>query len=208
MYAKVKWFYGLAILVFMLGLLISAWIFTNSGVTKFPEMISNAYSEEQYRLNVPGSKDVQLTRTGAYGIYYEYNQATVPENQPNIPPAIDCMLTSKSTGIELEAAPDYIETNRYWQKEGDNTGVLIMSVTVHEPDTYQFACQYQNGYKGPEITVALGPNYIWEFLGSVWKAGLPLLGGICILCGSVLVALTGLIAGVTIQLSGRRKQSG
>jgi len=207
MYAKVKWFYGLAILVFMLGLIISAWIFNNSGVTKFPAMISNAYSEEQHRLNVPGSKDVKLTRSGAYGIYYEYSQASVPVNHSNIPPAIDCTLTSKTTSIELEAAPDYVETNRYWQKDGVNTGVLIMSITVDEPDTYQFACQYQNGNTGPEITVALGPNYIWEFLRLGWKAGLPLLGGTCILCGSVLVALTGLIAGVTIRLSGRRKQS-
>jgi hypothetical protein len=123
-------------------------------------MIANAYGQGQRRLIVPGSNDIKLTHSGAYGIYYEYS-IVGPVKYPNgqMPPAIDCYLNSKSTGREIKAVSDYVETNQYWSKEEGSIGVLIMSVTVNEPDTYTFTCRYQDGSKEPEITVALSPNY-------------------------------------------------
>lgn len=185
-----RWIYGCAVLVILFGTLISAWIFNNSGIGMYPATIADAYGEGQHRLSVPGYKDVNLTRTGAYGIYYEYSQvSSVRHPNEKMPPAIDCSLTSKSTGAEMEAAPDYVESNRYWSKDQDRTGVLIMSITVDKPDTYTFACYYQDGSTEPEIVVTLGPNYVWEFLRVAWKISLPLFGGMTTLCGSILIGL-------------------
>ena len=89
----------------------------------------------------------------------------------------------------MKAAPDYVETNRYETKRQDRIGVLIMSLTVDEPDTYTFACRYRNGGERPQITVALGPNYVWEFLRVAGKGGLGLLGAMTATCGSMLFGL-------------------
>jgi len=190
-----RWSYWIAVLPVLVGALVAALLFRNSGVGIYPVLISNAYEEEQHHLNVPGSTDVKLTRTGAYGIYYEHS---LVDSRQILAPAIDCSLTSKSKGVKLEAVPDYVETNRYWFKEQGGSGVLVMSITVNNPDTYTFACHYQDGSAQPEITVALGPNYFWEFLSVASKISLPLLGMIGVLCGSFLLALI-IAIGVAIK---------
>ena len=184
-----KLFYVIAGLVILFGLLISTWIFKDSNIGMYPTMIAEAYGEGQHRLSVPGSKDIELTRTGAYGVYYEYGPVSASVDHPPLPPAIDCTLTSKSTGAEMEAAPDYVETNRYWSKDRNRTGVLIMSITVDEPDSYTLACHYQDGSREPEIVVALGPNYFWEFLKIAGRTVVSTVAGLGVLFGSGAVAV-------------------
>jgi hypothetical protein len=185
-----RWFYGIAILVILFGALISVWYLVDRGIGNYPAMITDAYDEEQHHLSVPGSVDVNLVRKGVYSIYYEINPRSAVVNYPNImPPAIECSLVSKSTGAKTQAAPDYVETNRYWSKDQDRLGVLIMSLTVDEPDTYTFACNYEDGRSEPNILVALGPNYVWEFLKVAGKISLSLFGATAIFCGSSLMAL-------------------
>lgn len=184
-----RWVYGFAFLPILVGCLISIWIFNAAPAWNYPTMIADAYRQDQHHLTVPGSKDVKLTRTGAYGIYYEYSLVAAAVDHPEMPPAIDCTLTSKSTGAEASAVPDYVETNRYWSKEQGGLGVLIMSLTVAEPDTYTFACHYRDGRLEPEVTVALGPNYVWEFFKVAGKIGLSLAGALTTSCGSILVGL-------------------
>jgi hypothetical protein len=181
------WTYAIPVLVIVLGLMLSAWIWIGSGFWKVPAMFEQAFSEEQHHLNVPGAKEVTLTRTGAYGIYYVYDLGPYRVEKPQVPLAIDCSLTSKSTGAVTQAVPDYVETNRYEDK--DRMGVLIMSLTVDKPDNYIFACRYQTDMHEPETTVALSPNYAWELLRMVGKIGLPLLAGAITMCGSILLAL-------------------
>jgi hypothetical protein len=152
-------------------------------------MIADAYGEGQHRLSVPGSKEIKLTRTGAYGIYYEYNLMSTSVDPPPLPPEIDCSLTSKSTGAKMEAAPDYVETNRYWSKDRDRTGVLVMSITVDEPDSYTFACHYKDGSREPEIVIALGPNYFWEFLRIAGRTAVSTIAGLSVLFGTGTLAL-------------------
>lgn len=183
------WAYAIPVLVMVLGLMLTAWIWIGSGFWKYPAMIEQAFSEEQRQLNVPGAKDVTLTRTGAYGIYYVYDLGAYQVEKLQVPPAMDCSLTSKSTGAVKQAVPDYVETNRYGDEDQDRMGVLIMSLTVDKPDDYTFACRYQDDIQGRETTVALGPNYAWEFLRVAGRIGLPLVGGTITLCGSLLLAL-------------------
>ena len=198
-----RWVYGMAILPVLLGTLACAWVLKNSGIGRYPTMIADAYGAGQHRLTVPGSKDIELTRTGAYGVYYEYGPVSASVDSPTLPPAIECSLTSKSTGAVMEAAPDYVETNRYWSKDRDRTGVLVMSITVDESDSYTFACHYQDDSGEPEIVVALGPNYFWEFLSIAGGTVVPTVAGLGVLLGSGAIAVI-----FVIVIAVKRRQSG
>ena len=193
-----RWLFGIPVLIILGGVLISILLFRSSGIGTYPTLIADAYREEQHHLNVPGSRDINLTRTGAYGIYYEYSLVSSVYPDEGLPPAIDCSLISESTGTEIEAVPDYVKTNRYRSKDL-HTGVLIMSITVEEPDSYSFACNYQDSSTEPEIVVALGPNYIWEFLRVAGRISLSLFLGICTLSGSILLALIILIVVIILK---------
>ncbi len=184
-------------LITLVGIAATAWLFRRSGMASYPDLIEEAYQETQHYLKVPGSSVVELTRTGAYGIYYVENKY---DDDRKTPPALECFLTAKSTGSKTEAVPDHVETNRYEIDELGRSGVLIMSITVDRPDTYTFACDYREGSGRRENTVALSPNYLWEFIKVAGKVSLPILGGISILCGSFLLALLVVVIGV-VQLA-------
>jgi len=55
-----SWLFGIAILVVLGVVLTSALCIKNSGVTKYPSLIANAYGEEQHHLTVPDSREVKL----------------------------------------------------------------------------------------------------------------------------------------------------
>ena len=193
-------FFFLACLCLLAGILSSALLFKNTDITKYPGMIADAYRETQHHLVVPGASDVFLTRTGAYGIYYEYSLvAAAVDSRLELPPALKCSLKSKVTGKKVEAVPDFVETNRYWSKGKGGTGVLIMSMTVDEPGKYTFDCAYSNGRTEPEIKVALGPNYFWEFLRVAWKIALPMLGAIILLSSSSFMALVFFVVAIVMK---------
>jgi len=193
-------FFFLACLCLLAGILTSALLFKKADITKYPAMIADAYRETQHHLAVPGASDVFLTRTGAYGIYYEYSLVDAAvDSRSELPPALKCSLNSKVTGKKVEAVPDFVETNRYWSKGKISTGVLIMSMTVDEPGKYTFDCSYSDDRKGPEIEVALGPNYFWEFLKVAWKIALPMLGAIVLLCSSSFMALVFFVVALVMK---------
>lgn len=199
-----RWLFSTTALILFAGLLAATILFKQSNISRYPSMIANAYQDAQHHLMVPGEMEVKLARTGAYGIYFEHNLMSSIYPEVEIPPAIDCTLTSKATGAVLEAVPDYVKSNRYRSRDL-YAGVLIMSLTVDKPGTYTFACDFQDERTEPEIRVALGPNYFWEFLRVAWKISLPLLGGSSILCGSVLLAFLLLVTGIVIKVLNRTK---
>ena len=162
-------------------------------------MLTEAYGEEQYRLNLPGSREVILTRIGAYGIYYENNPVSSNAEQINIPPAIKCSLTSQTTGKIIEASNDYVPGNRYWLQDRSMEAVLVMSISVNKADRYEFKCDYMNDKTGPQLTVALGPNYIWEFIRVAGMIIFPLFNGIVLVCSSNLIGIILIIVGVIKQ---------
>lgn len=178
--------------IFISGLLLAGLIFHFSGLRHFPSRLADIYREEQIGLKVPGSREVQLNRVGAYGIYFHYSLVTAVVEPVQIPPALNCTLLSDS-GQVIEAVQDYEPANRYWSKEGGGPATLIQSITVEEPGLYEFSCQYGGEYTGPVVQVSLGPNYVWEFirislkyiaaiLGVFLSLTIPLLVGIALCC--------------------------
>jgi hypothetical protein len=140
---------------------------------------------------VPGSKDVTFAESGAYAVYYEYRSVvdgTVYASSKT-PPALACTLTSKSTGANISVVPDYVKTNTYSTKDRERVGVLIRSITIDEPGTYAFSCRYADGRSAPEVVLAVGPNFVWEFFGIVARSGVALVAGLVALLSSGLVAM-------------------
>jgi hypothetical protein len=175
------WF-SIAVLVFVTGCLIAA-ILIISSLISYPSLIREAYKSPIQKVEVPGEAEIDLSRKGAYAVYYE--SAHDPTDGP---PALDCSLTSKTTGDDIPLVPDYVPTNRYSTKDGSRVGVLIYSTTINDPSLHTLSCAYPDGRVSPKLMLAIGQNYFFEFLRVAWNMGGSLLRGAGVLCGSFVLS--------------------
>jgi hypothetical protein len=182
---------GVAILVLVSGCLGAATLI-GFKLTSYPSLIKEAYRDPLQKIEVPGEADIELNRKGAYAVYFETDQ--VPEG----PPVMDCVLSSKTTGDDIPLVPDFVPTNRYSTKDGSQVGVLIYSTTIDPPGSHKLSCKYPDRHENPKITLAIGPNYFYEFLRVAWKLGGALIGGVALLCGSVILAM-GIVSAVIVK---------
>ena len=182
-----------AVLIF--GLFLSCVLLYLSDLDHFPSRLADIYREDRISLTSPGSREVQLNRTGVYGIYYQYSLMAVSADSVQYPPVLTCTLKSES-GQLIKGVADYEPTNRYWSKKGGGPAILIQSITVEEPGEYTFRCVYQDDNMGPEVSVSLGPNYTWEFIRLALKSGPVLISIILSLTGSFLVSTILIMAGI------------
>jgi hypothetical protein len=153
---------------------------------------------------VPGAEDITFHGRGAYAVYYEYRSVVdgVVYSGSETPPALVCTLTSRATGAHVSVVPDYVKTNTYGSKSRDRVGVLIQSITMSEPGTYTFSCRYADGRSQPEVVLAVGPNFVWEFFGIAARTVVAVGAGLASLCGS-----GALMVGVLIVVAVGRRQS-
>lgn len=197
---KQRLWYSLAALVLVLGCLASA-ILIVSTLSSYPALITAAYNSPLKKVEVPGAVDLELSREGAYAVYYEDNRGVYSHAER--PPKLDCQLTSKRAGKDIPLVPDYVPTNRYATKDG-RVGVLVYSTTIENPGLHTLSCDYPDGRLSPKLVLAIGPNYFFEFFRVVWKMGVSILGSAGVLCGSVVISVG--IASVVVILS-RSKRS-
>jgi hypothetical protein len=153
---------------------------------------------------VPGREDITFHEIGAHGVYYEYRSVVdgVVYSSSETPPALICTLTSRATGADVPVVPDYVKTNTYGDKNRDRVGVLIRSITINEPGTYTFSCRYADGRSQPEVVLAVGPNFVWEFFGIAARTVVAAAAGLAGLCGSGALA-----AVVVVVVAVKRLQS-
>ena len=199
-----RWYYALAALIPVLGCMIA----TATTYRWFPDLPGTFESkmnlDELTQVVVPGSENISFAERGAYAVYYEYRSVVdgAVYASSETPPALACTLTAKTTGTDIGVAPDYVKTNSYATKDRERVGVLIQSITIDEPGTYTFSCRYADGRSQPQVVLAVGPNFVWEFLGIAARSGTALAAGLAALFGSGLIAMV--IATVTAV---RRYQS-
>jgi hypothetical protein len=153
---------------------------------------------------VPGSEDITFAESGAYAVYYEYRSVMdgAVYASSEAPPALACTLISRATGADVGVVPDYVPTNTYSTKDRERVGVLLRSITIDEPGTYTFSCHYADGSSQPEIVLAVGPNFMWEFFGIAARTVLTAVAGAAVLLGSGAVA-----AVVGLAIAVKRHQS-
>ena len=198
------WYYGLAALIPVLGCLIAMVV----AYQRFPGLPGTWQAkmslENLTQVVVPGSQDITFAKSGAYAVYYEYRSVVdgVVYASSETPPALACALTSKATGDQVGVVPDYVKTNTYSTKDRERVGVLIRSITIDEPGTYTFSCRYADSMSQPEIVLAVGPNFVWEFFGIAARTVITVAAGLAVLFSSGLVA-----AVVVIVIAVKRRQS-
>jgi hypothetical protein len=184
------WTYAVAALIPLFGCLI-AMVMAYQWFPGLPGTWQAKMSLENLtQVVVPGSQDITFAKSGAYAVYYEYRSVVdgAVYASSETPPALACSLTSKETGTDVGVVPDYVETNKYSSKDRERVGVLIRSITIDKPGTYTFSCRYVDGSSQPEIVLAVGPNFVWEFLGIAARTIVTALAGLAVLLGSGAVA--------------------
>jgi len=186
-----RWYYGIAVLVFMFGCLAATTI-TVLGTRGLPSSIAEAHDLSRLTVVVvPGSGEVTFSEVGAYAVYYEYRSVVdgVRYTGCETPPSFVCSLTSNATGAEVPVVPDYVETNGYSVGRGSRVGVLAMSITINEPGTYTFSCRYPDGRAEPRVVVAVGHNIIWEYFGIAASTIGSMVVSIAVLFSSTVAAI-------------------
>ena len=199
-----RWYYGLAALVLVLGCLV-AMALVYRWFPGLPGALESRMNVDNLRqVVVPGSEDIDFAESGAYAVYYEYRSVVdgLVYASSETPPVLACTLTSKATGADVAVVPDYVKTNTYSAKDHERVGVLIRSITIDEPGTYTFSCQYAAGGSQPEIVLAVGPNFMWEFFGIAARTVLTAAAGVVVLLGCGAVA-----AVVALTIAIKRRQS-
>jgi hypothetical protein len=198
------WYYALAAVIPVFGCLLAMAL----AYQWFPGLPGTFESkmnlDKLIQVVVPGSQDVTFPESGAYAVYYEYRSVVdgAVYASSETPPALVCSLTSTTTGADIGVVPDYVKTNTYSTKARERVGVLIRSINIDEPGAYTFSCGYAHGRSQPEIVLAVGPNFGWEFLGIAARTIVTALAGLALLIGSGTLA-----AVVVIVTAVRRHQS-
>jgi hypothetical protein len=198
-----RWYYALALLIPVCACLGMA-LLVYSNVPKLPGALEALGIENLTQVTIPGSAEIYFPKVGAYAVYYEYRGVIdgVKYSRDKTPPSLSCQLTSKATGADVALAADYIEGNIYSTQNHERAGVLIKSITIHDPGVYNFSCQYPNGRTSPQIVLAVGPNMIYEFfnLAVKWLAAL-VSGALVFVAAGVLSIL------IVVFVAYKRRQS-
>ena len=200
------WTYAVAALVPLFGCLI-AMVLMYQWFPGLPGTFESKMNLDNLtQVVVPGSKDIAFTESGAYAVYYEYRSIVdgAVYASSETPPALACTLTSKSTGADVGIVPDYVETNTYSTKDRERVGVLIRSITIDEPGIYTFSCRYSDGRSEPEVVLAVGPNFVWEFFGIAGRIVVTAAAGLAVLLGSGAVAAVAVIVIAVRQRQSRK----
>ena len=199
-----RWTYAVAALIPVFGCLIAMalvyqWFPGLPGTFE-----SDMNLENLTQVVVPGSEEITFAESGAYAVYYEYRSVVDGAVYASSakPPALACTLTSRATGEDIGVVPDHVKTNTYSTKDRERVGVLIRSITIDQPGAYTFSCRYADGSSQPEIVLAVGPNFVWEFFGIAATTVLTVVAGLAVLLGSGVVA-----AFVALAIALMRRQS-
>jgi hypothetical protein len=174
-----RWFYVLAIFLPIFACLGTV-LLVYPIVPELPGALEAVGVKNLTQVVIPGSADVFFPKKGAYAVYYEYRSVIdgVSYARDEYPPIMRCQLRSKATGEAVRLAPSNVKGNVYTTHYPERAGVMYKQISIDQPGTYTFSCQYTDGTTIPKSVMTVGPNIVWEFFNIAIK---PIAA---ILCGT------------------------
>jgi hypothetical protein len=170
-----KWYYGLAILIFVSGSSISTFIF---------HRYYSHFEKSVQRFVVPGGHTVNFSSQGNYTIFYEYRSVVgdkVFNTGSELKQKIVCQLVDKS-GKEV-----HLRRSRWSKKYASLNGpegVSLLDFKIHEPGTYILSGSYQGEQAQPDIVLAITAGFTGNTIFVI---------GICAIISIVTLGLSGYI---------------
>lgn len=155
-----RWYYGLAILVFVAGLFLFV-LFLIGGLGQL--------SNRLVQVVVPGEYDMTFSDVGKYTVFYEYQSVVrnkVYSTSQNIS-GLRCRLVSKEPGVPVILSRPLAKTT---YSLGGRAGVSVLSFTINKPGQYEFSASYPEGKEGPEVVLAIGSGFAKKLLKTVFGA--------------------------------------
>jgi hypothetical protein len=175
-----RWYYGLATVVFLTGVLLFTLFLFNS---------LSALTGGLTQLVVPTiESDITFSEAGKYTIFYEYQ--TVIDNKLYFTgeslSGMQCTLTRKATGHRIALSRPLARST---YSLGGRKGVSVLEFNIDQPGIYEFSASYPEGQEGPEVVLAVGHGFLKNLIGTI-------VGGLAIFFGSIVIAIA--IAVVTV----------
>ena len=179
-----RWYYGLAIVIFIIGVSLFTLFLFNSLIG-----LTGALTQ----VVVPANSDILLPETGKYTIFYEYQ--SVVGNRLYFTgeklSGLQCTLTSKVTGYRIALSRP---RTRSTYSLGGRKGVGVLEFNIDQPGIYEFSASYPKGQEGPEVVLAMGHGFMKKLMGIIFS-------GLAIFFGSGAIA----IAIIVVTLLKRQK---
>ena len=139
-----RWFYGLAVLVFLVGAALAA-----RSVVQAMDGVRDAP-----RLVMPGAGEVTLSEPGTYTLFYEY-RSVVGETAYLAPEqaALRVSVTARDTGERVPVTSGGASSN---YSVGGHAGVSLVRFRVDRPGVYRISAAYPDGRDAPRFVLAVG----------------------------------------------------
>jgi len=128
-------------------------------------MVKDMHSEF-VRFSLPGTKEIELTETGLYSVYYEHRSKLEGKyyNTPITFPDMALSLKRKGSEEEFALNPPVNHSASYSWK--DTSGELEFEFSINEPGVYVFSGMYEPGTTGPAVVLSVHKeNFGYIFIG-------------------------------------------
>jgi hypothetical protein len=183
-----RWYYGLAIVVFIIGESLFILFLLNS---------LRGLTDGLTQVVVPVKSEIMLPETGKYTIFYEY-QSVLGDRlyfTGESLSGLHCTLTSKVTGYRIALSRPLARSTYSF---GGRKGVSVLEFNIDQPGTYEFSASYPKGQEGPEVVLAMGRGFMRKLIGTIF-------GGLAIFFGSGAIAIA-IIVATLLKRQKARKQ--
>ena len=191
------WFFLLAVLLPIFAC-VGAIVLVYVTAPNLTDVMKVLDTDDLTRVVVPGEKEIYISESGDYAVYYEYRSVVdgVSYNRNESLPNPRCQLTSQKTGQAVELAPTIVAGNVYTTYNPERAGVLFKRFSIDQPGNYDFSCQYPSGTSTPKVVMAVGPNFILEFFNAVGKPiAAILIGAFVFVCAcAISLLIIGIVA--------------
>jgi hypothetical protein len=201
-----RWFYVIAFFLPIFACTITA-VPVYRNIPKLPGAFDDLNINNLTQVIVPGSTEVYFPEAGAYAVYYEYRSEIdgVSYVRSQFPPMMNCQLVSKKTGEYIQLASPNVMGEIYSTGSKGRAGVLMKSISINQPGYHDFSCRYLDNSSRLQSVLAVGPNFIWEFINLAAKPVGAMVCGMFVFLGvGVISAIMVIIVALKRHQSNRR----